>query len=350
VALTQAEFDALLREHQRWWRGGGSGRQLDLTGRSLTGLQLAGRRVDGVLFNEVDLSGADLTGTDLSRTELIEANLRHANLATADLYKANLIGADLTGADLTGARLLRADLTEAVLAQAILDRTDLTRTFFLRTDLRGAKLRDARLDGAGFDDDRVSGWDATGATGTVLAGSMVIDADGLTDAIDSLRQAGALVGRSSERQDRDRSVVGIQRHRAPHGRCGEQRSGSRYRPRPPQVSAAMRIIGEMERFGLDLVEQPVSGRNLAEMAYVRARIAPPMLANEASWTRYDQLEVIRHVPYVDGCLELPTAPGIGVELDRERVAWYAEVYRTDATAFGFHDSRALSATPVLPKF
>jgi glucarate dehydratase len=39
-----------------------------------------------------------------------------------------------------------------------------------------------------------------------------------------------------------------------------------------------------------------------------------------------------------------------VELDRERVARYAEVYRTDATAFGFHDSRALSATPVLPKF
>ncbi len=70
-----------------------------------------------------------------------------------------------------------------------------------------------------------------------------------------------------------------------------------------------------------------------------------MLANEASWTRYDQLEVIRHVPYVDGCLELPTAQGIGVELDRERVARYAEVYRTDATAFGFHDSRALSATP-----
>ena len=194
-------------------------------------------------------------------------------------------------------------------------------------------------------------------------------------------------------------------------------------------SAAIRIIGEMERFGLELVEQPVSGRNLAEMAYVRARIAPPMLANEASWTRYDQLDVIRHgaadvlsvdnqmdggllnlkrsagmcevaglpvlkhslgelgvamyaaahvmaatpnflyanqgyasllsddivlgaspLPYVDGCLELPTAPGIGVELDRERVARYAEVYRTDATAFGFHDSRALSATPVLPKF
>jgi L-alanine-DL-glutamate epimerase-like enolase superfamily enzyme len=58
--------------------------------------------------------------------------------------------------------------------------------------------------------------------------------------------------------------------------------------------AAVRIITELERFGLELVEQPVSGRNLAEMAYVRRKISTPLLANEASWTRYDQLEVIRH--------------------------------------------------------
>src|SRR5919201_1439190 len=59
-------------------------------------------------------------------------------------------------------------------------------------------------------------------------------------------------------------------------------------------AAAVRIIAELERFGLELVEQPVSGRNLPEMAYVRRKIATPLLANEASWTRYDQLEVIRH--------------------------------------------------------
>ena len=58
-------------------------------------------------------------------------------------------------------------------------------------------------------------------------------------------------------------------------------------------SAAIRIVREMEHSGLELVEQPVSGRNLAEMAYVRSRISTPLLANEASWTRYDQLDVIR---------------------------------------------------------
>jgi galactonate dehydratase/glucarate dehydratase len=59
-------------------------------------------------------------------------------------------------------------------------------------------------------------------------------------------------------------------------------------------AAAIRIVRELERYDLELVEQPVSGRNLAEMAYVRSRLSAPLLANEASWTRYDQLEVIRH--------------------------------------------------------
>jgi L-alanine-DL-glutamate epimerase-like enolase superfamily enzyme len=60
------------------------------------------------------------------------------------------------------------------------------------------------------------------------------------------------------------------------------------------AGAAIRILGEMGRFGLELAEQPVSGRNLAEMAYVRSRIEVPLLANEASWTRYDHLELIKH--------------------------------------------------------
>jgi len=194
-------------------------------------------------------------------------------------------------------------------------------------------------------------------------------------------------------------------------------------------AAAIRIARQLERFGLELLEQPVSGRNLPEMAYVRGRIDTPLLANEASWTRYDQLDVIRHgaadvlsvdnqmdggllnlkrsagmcevaglpvlkhslgelgvavyaavhvlastpnfvyanqsyaslltddiladaspLPYVDGCLTVPDQPGIGVRLDAERVARYAELYEREAAHFSFHDATALTATPVLPKF
>jgi L-alanine-DL-glutamate epimerase-like enolase superfamily enzyme len=192
-------------------------------------------------------------------------------------------------------------------------------------------------------------------------------------------------------------------------------------------AAAIRTVTDMERFGLELVEQPVSGRNLAEMAYVRSRISTPLLANEASWTRYDQLEVIRHgaadalsldnqmdggllnlkrgagmcevaglpvlkhslgelgiamsaavhvlastpnfiyasqsyaslleddvvqggrLRYENGALAVPEHPGIGVELDPDRVERYAALYEREGHDFGFRDDAALEATPLLPK-
>lgn len=194
---------------------------------------------------------------------------------------------------------------------------------------------------------------------------------------------------------------------------------------------AIRVIREMQRYDLELVEQPVSGRNLAEMAYVRSRIDVPLLANEASWTRYDQLAVIRagaadvlsvdnqmdggllnlkraaglcevaglpvvkhslgelgvalaaavHViastpnfryanqaygalladdvtagfgggiaSYVDGCVPVPDAPGLGVTLDPEKVGRYAELYRAEGDTFSFNDPKALLAAHALPKF
>ncbi|MBO0848115.1 MAG: mandelate racemase/muconate lactonizing enzyme family protein [Pseudonocardia sp.] len=192
---------------------------------------------------------------------------------------------------------------------------------------------------------------------------------------------------------------------------------------------AVRVIRAMQRYGLELIEQPVSGRNLAEMAYVRGRVDTPLLANEASWTRHDQLAVIRagaadaisadnqadggllnlkrsaglceaaglpvvkhslgelgvalaaatHViaatptfrfanqaygalladdvttgfggpaaNYRDGRLDVPTGPGLGVELDRDKVGKYAELYRAAADRFAFTD-RARAAAPALPK-
>jgi L-alanine-DL-glutamate epimerase-like enolase superfamily enzyme len=164
------------------------------------------------------------------------------------------------------------------------------------------------------------------------------------------------------------------------------------------------------------------------MAYVRSRLNTPLLANEASWTRYDQLEVIRHgaadvlsvdnqmdggllnlkrgaglcevaglpvlkhslgelgvalyaavhvmastpnftyanqsyaslleddvvtggrLPYRNGALAVPEGPGIGVELDAERVERYAELYEREGDSFGFHAAAALTATPLLPKY
>jgi len=192
-------------------------------------------------------------------------------------------------------------------------------------------------------------------------------------------------------------------------------------------AAAIRMAAELEPYRLQFIEQPVSGRNLAEMAYVRSRLSTPLLANEASWTRYDQLEVIRHgaadvlsvdnqmdggllnlkrgagmceiaglpvlkhslgelgiavyaavhlmastpnfvyanqsyaslladdvveggcLPYCNGELFVPEQPGIGIELDPERVERYSELYEREGHDFGFRDAAALRATPLLPK-
>lgn len=193
---------------------------------------------------------------------------------------------------------------------------------------------------------------------------------------------------------------------------------------------AIRTIRAMEEAGLELIEQPVSGRNLAEMAYVRGRVDTPLLANESCWTRHDQLAVIRagaadvlsadnqadggllnlkrsagiceaaglpvvkhslgelgvalaaatHVlaatptfryanqaygalladditvgfggpagNYRDGCLEVPAAPGLGVELDDDKVAGYAELYQEKSQDFSFSDGDHNAPSPALPK-
>jgi L-alanine-DL-glutamate epimerase-like enolase superfamily enzyme len=193
---------------------------------------------------------------------------------------------------------------------------------------------------------------------------------------------------------------------------------------------AIRTIRSLEQFGLELIEQPVSGRNLAEMAYVRSRIDTPLLANEASWTRHDQLAVIRAgaadvisvdnqadggllnlkrsaglceaagLPVVKhslgelgvalaaathalaatpnfryanqaygallsdditvgfggpdrhyraGHLDVPTGPGLGVVLDRDKVARYAELYHQEGDHFAFTGHDAEAPAPALPK-
>lgn len=193
---------------------------------------------------------------------------------------------------------------------------------------------------------------------------------------------------------------------------------------------AIQVIRAMEASGPEYVEQPVSGRNLAEMAYVRSRVDTPLLANEASWTRHDQLAVIRagaadaisadnqvdggllnlkrsagiceaaglpvvkhslgelgvalaaatHAVaatpnfrfanqayggllsddittgfggpdhnYRDGCLEIPNEPGLGVTLNEEKVARYAELYQQKAQDFSFSDEGTSTASPALPK-
>lgn len=59
------------------------------------------------------------------------------------------------------------------------------------------------------------------------------------------------------------------------------------------AAATVRIVKDLEHLDLEFVEQPVSGRNLKEMAYLRSRISVPLLTNEATWTREDVLAAVQ---------------------------------------------------------
>jgi L-alanine-DL-glutamate epimerase-like enolase superfamily enzyme len=56
---------------------------------------------------------------------------------------------------------------------------------------------------------------------------------------------------------------------------------------------AVEFLKEMERFRIDIAEQPVLPSNLDGMAYVRNSVSPQILAHESSWTLADTLNVIK---------------------------------------------------------
>ena len=191
---------------------------------------------------------------------------------------------------------------------------------------------------------------------------------------------------------------------------------------------ALRMIQELSRFDLELMEQPVSGRNLEEMAYVRSRSPVPILSNEAAWNRFDVLTLIQrraadvislecqmdnglfnmkrtagicetaglpvlkhtfgelgvstaaslHVmastvnflyanqsyvscvvddvirggplPLEGECLTVPEAPGIGVDLDEDRLKEGEERYRREGDFTLTDPEAARSMTPSVPRF
>jgi L-alanine-DL-glutamate epimerase-like enolase superfamily enzyme len=185
---------------------------------------------------------------------------------------------------------------------------------------------------------------------------------------------------------------------------------------------AVQFIREMEKFRLDIVEQPVLPSNLDGMAYVKNSTAARILAHESSWTFYDAMNVIKrdaadiisveprmtwgifttkkaaalaeavgmpvimhsfaelgvgtaallHViastpnfilanqcmydwfddDYIKGgkfqfdrgCLRVPEGPGLGVELDREKMQQYHEKFKEVGTypVFGVDPHQSLT--------
>ncbi len=58
---------------------------------------------------------------------------------------------------------------------------------------------------------------------------------------------------------------------------------------------AVDVIGAWERLGLgiQLVEQPVAARAIADLAFVTSRVSTPVMADESVWTTSDLFEIVR---------------------------------------------------------
>jgi glucarate dehydratase len=194
---------------------------------------------------------------------------------------------------------------------------------------------------------------------------------------------------------------------------------------------AVQFLREMEKYRIDIAEQPVLAANLDGMAYVRNSVSSQILAHESSWTLYETLNVIKkeaadiisveprltwgimatkkaaavaeaagmpvimhssaelgvaqaaflHViastpnfimanqcmydwfdddyikggklQFEKGCLPVPEGPGLGVELDRDKMAQYHEKYKEVGTfsIFGASPDELLTVpAPLWPTY
>jgi sugar phosphate isomerase/epimerase len=116
------------------------------------------------------------------------------------------------------------------------------------------------------------------------------------------------------------------------------------------------IRKECETAGLPVVKHSLGELGVALAAAVHALAATPNArpAHQA----YGALLIDDVVAgfggaatnYSGGHLTVPTGPGLGVELDHDRVERYAELYRREGAGFGFHDRERVHASAALPKF
>jgi L-Ala-D/L-Glu epimerase len=77
------------------------------------------------------------------------------------------------------------------------------------------------------------------------------------------------------------------------------------------------------------------GITTAATLHVLGALPAPVLAHQTHFTILEHDLLATPFKFVDGCLEVPTAPGIGVELDRDALKHYAQVYETVGEPQGY---------------
>lgn len=113
-----------------------------------------------------------------------------------------------------------------------------------------------------------------------------------------------------------------------------------------------RMIAVCDAFqlGVGLHSDRELGISTAAMLHLAASSPTMVYAIDSHY--HDQLDDVITRPFVyrDGCFDVPTGPGLGVELDRDKVEHYHRVYQEQGQVNEFYDSRRPGWVPALPIF
>jgi glucarate dehydratase len=85
---------------------------------------------------------------------------------------------------------------------------------------------------------------------------------------------------------------------------------------------------ETFQYGASVHSSGELGIQLASMLHLGAALPNLGFAADAHYHHLaDDIIVGGKLAYADGCIRLPTGPGLGVEIDRDKLAQYAEHFR-----------------------
>jgi len=112
----------------------------------------------------------------------------------------------------------------------------------------------------------------------------------------------------------------------------------------------MIAVAEAFNLGIGMHSDRELGISTAGMLHLAA--STPYITYAIDSHYHDQVEDVITRPFVyrDGCIDVPDGPGLGVDLDRDKLARLHEAYLRDGAVNEFHDPRRPDWVPALPLF
>jgi glucarate dehydratase len=117
-----------------------------------------------------------------------------------------------------------------------------------------------------------------------------------------------------------------------------------------QQNRKMIAVAEAFNLGIGMHSDRELGISTSAMLHLAA--ATPYITYAIDSHYHDQVDDLITVPFVyeDGCMRVPDGPGLGVELDRDKLARYHAAYEKEGGISEFYDPARPDWIPALPLF